>query len=587
MEIDEIRKKLKKAFPDASIDAAIDGRGIVTLRGECESWRELVAIGHKAAKLQGVKNVVNEMRAKGVTVPGKDYASLRAKGEAIGVIHETDVLIVGAGVSGCGVARELSKYQLNITVVEAEDDVAMGATKANNGNIHPGHAVKPGTLKAKLNVEGNRMYDEWAKELGFELQRCGAMGFVTERFLIPALKYAYRQALKNGVPGAELVDGKRACELEPGLVKNGLGPKVKAALWLPTMGLVEPYKVALTLAENAAQNGVRFLFDATVAGILVKNGAVEGAVTDKGIVKAKYVVNCAGVYADEISAMAGDKSYTIHARKGVIAILDKAVEPEYESLCERITLAEVRRAIEHAETKGGGMCRTPEGNVLMGPSAKEIPDKEDLSATMGELDYAMGRGDGSVSRANIIRFFAGNRPADYKEDFIIEMSPVTDGFINVGAIQSPGLAAAPAIARMVEGILAEHAAEKGNPLLKKSDWQPKRKREVEFRHMSRDQQDELIRQNPAYGRIVCRCESITEGEILDALRSPLRPRSLDAVKRRTRAGMGRCQGGFCQPRVIEIMARERNVEWTDITLKGEGSELLLWKNRAGEGEEEA
>ncbi|HWQ57424.1 MAG TPA: NAD(P)/FAD-dependent oxidoreductase [Clostridia bacterium] len=582
MEAREFTRKLNKSFPDAAIEAQLDARGILTLKGSCESWQELVRIGHKAAKLPGVKNVVNELEAKGVQVPKKNYAALCARGETAGVIGEADVVIVGAGISGCGIARELAKHNWNIVVIDMADDVAMGATKANNGNIHPGHSVKPGTLKAKLNVEGNRLYDRWAEELDFELQRCGAMGFVTNRPLKAALKYAYRQAIKNGVDGAVLVDGKRACELEPGLLKNGLGNKVKAALWLPSMGLVEPYQVALALAENAAQNGVRFMLNTTVAGILSENRAVSGVVTDRGVVRARCVVNCAGVYADEISALAGDKSYTIHARRGVIAILDKAAQPEYRSLCEQVTFAEVKRAFQHSETKGGGMCRTPEGNVLMGPSALEIPDKEDLSTTMEELQYAMGRGDGTISYGNIIRFFAGNRPADYKEDFVIEMSPVTGGFVNVGAIQSPGLAAAPAIAHMVEGIVTEYAKKVGLSAEIKADWQPRRTRRPEFRHMSREQQDALIRENPAYGKIVCRCESITEGEIVDALRSPVPPVSIDAVKRRTRAGMGRCQGGFCQPRVLELMARELGETWTDITLKGPDTQVLGRRNRGEE-----
>ena len=576
-----IQEQLEKAFPGIRLQAEMDARGILTLKGECESWQQVVAVGHKAANLDGVRNVVNELSPVGIQVPKKDYSVLRTLGEAQGIVAVVDVLIVGAGISGCAIARELSKYNLSILVAEMGDDVAVGATKANNGNIHPGHAAKPGTLKARLNVEGNRMYDRWADELGFEFQRCGAMGFVTSLLLKPTLLYPYSQAKKNGVPGAEMVNGTRACELEPGLVRNGLGPKVKAALWLPTMGLVEPHKVAVALAENAAVNGVKFWLNTTVAGILTEGGTVLGTVTNKGSIRAKYVINCAGVYADEISAMAGDRCYTIHPRKGVIALLDKAVRPEYDSLCEEVTIAEVKRALQHSETKGGGMCRTPEGNILMGPSAIEIPDKEDLSATPDELKYAMGRGDKTISYGNIIRYFAGNRPADYTEDFVIGMSDVTDGFINVGAIQSPGLTAAPAVARMVEGILTEHAKRRGCPITKKADWQPRRKREVDFRHLSREQQDELIRHDPRYGRIVCRCETITEGEILDALHSPVPPASIDAIKRRTRAGMGRCQGGFCQPRVLELMAREFGQEWTEVTLKGEGTNVLTKQNREG------
>ncbi len=575
-----IEQKLRKQFPDAQINVRIDERRILTLTGECSDWKQVVQIGHKAAKDKTVKNVVNKMTVRGMTIPKKDYTPYKQAGEKLGVVEDVDVVIVGAGISGCGIARELAKYKLNVLVVEMSSDVATGATKSNNGNIHPGYAAKPGTLKAKLNVEGNRMYTDWANDLGFELQRVGAMGFVTDIRLKPALRAVYSVAKKNGVP-AELISGKRAAEIEPGLVQNGLADKVKMALWMPTMGLVEPYQVAVALAENAAENGVRFWFDCTVADVLTENGTVTGVLTNKGIIKTKYIINCAGIYADEISAMAGDECYTLHPRKGVIAILDKAQKPEYQALCSHVTWEGLKLTIKNmkAETKGGGQCHTPEGNGLMGPSAKEVPDKEDKSTDPESLGYAMGRGDGSVRYGDVIRFFAGSRPADYKEDFVIEMSEVTDGFINVGAIQSPGLASAPAIAKMVEGILADHAKAKGQPLEKDPGWNPKRPAKPEFRRMSREEQDALIQKNPSYGKIICRCESITEGEILDAIHSPVPPTSVDGIKRRTRAGMGRCQGGFCQPRVLEILAREQNRAWTDITLKGKGSNILIADDR--------
>ena len=575
-----IEEKLKKKFPDATIKASMNQRKILTLTGECSSWDELVGVGHLAAKQDGVKNVVNHMTVKGMTIPKKDYTPYKQEGEKHGVVAETDVVIIGAGISGCGIARELSKYNLNILLVEMSGDVATGATKSNNGNIHPGYAAKPGTLKAKLNVEGNRMYTDWANDLGFDLQRVGAMGFITNPLLTPALKAVYKVCKINGVP-AEIVDGKRAAEIEPGLVRNGLAPKVKKALWMPSMGLVEPYQVAVALAENAADNGVKFWFDTTVADILHENGKVTGVLTNKGIIKTKYVINCAGIYADEISAMAGDECYTLHPRKGVIAILDKAKKPEYDALCSYITWDGLKLTIKNmkAETKGGGMCHTPEGNILMGPSAKEVPDKEDKSTDPQSLSYAMGRGDNNIQYSDVIRFFAGARPADYKEDFFIEMSEVTDGFVNVGAIQSPGLASAPAIARMVEGIVTDDAKAKGRPIEKKANWNPKHQCKPVFRRMSREEQDKLIQKNPAYGKIICRCEGITEGEILDAIHSSVPPTSVDGVKRRTRAGMGRCQGGFCQPRVLEILAREQHRDWTDITLKGEGSNILLKDNR--------
>lgn len=573
-----IEQEVKKAFPDIPVSLSVDTRKIVTVTGECDTWDQVVDIGHLIAKQEGVRNVVNELSVKGMAVPKKDYTAYREQGEAIGVIDDVDVLIIGAGISGCGIARELSKYQLSILVAEMSDDVATGATKANNGNIHPGHAAKPGSLKARLNVKGNRMYTRWAEELGFELQRCGSMGVITEEALRPALKAAYDVAVLNGVDGVELVDGARALEIEPRLADAGVTEPLEA-LWLPSMGLVEPYEVAVALAENAADNGVRFLFNCTVADILTENGEAKGVVSSRGVIRARYVINCAGVYADEMSAMAGDKSYTIHPRKGTIAILDKNKAPEFDVITEITTLERINRE-KNAESKGGGMCRTPEWNILLGPSATETPDKEDNATTEADLRYAMGINQNErTGYGDIIRIFAGTRPADYKEDFVIEMSDVTHGFINVGAIQSPGLASAPAIAELVENILLEDMAACGSPAQKNQRYNPSHKKRRNFRHLSREEQDALICQDPRYGRIICRCESITEGEILDAIHSPVIPQSIDAIKRRTRAGMGRCQGGFCQPRVLEILARELGREWTEINLRNEGTNILVDTSR--------
>lgn len=575
--IEAIRDALAAAFPDQPVGLRLDDRGILTITGSCDSWDTVVAVGHLAAKQDGVKNVVNELDVRGMTLPKRDYTPYREQGMSIGPVESVDVLIIGAGVSGCGIARELSKYNLSILVAEQDEDVSCGATKANNGHIHPGHAAKPGTLKAKLNVLGNTMYTQWAEELGFELQRCGAVMGVEDEAHLPALEYGLKIAQMNRVPGAEIVDGDRAMELEPRFAQYGQRPI--AALSLPSYGLVEPYKVTVALAENAYENGVRFRFHCTVADVLTQDGRVTGVVTNQGIIHAKYVINCAGVYADELSAMAGDKSYTIHPRKGTIAILDKNRRPMYDALAGVAGRAKVENA--NPESKGGGMCRTPEWNILMGPSATEVPDKEDRSSTPADLAYAMGRAsdDSYVQYGDIIRFFTGVRPADYKEDFWIEASPVTDGFINVGAIQSPGLAAAPAIAQMVEHILTQLAQNRGEPLVRDPGYQPIRQREVEFRHLSRAEQDALIQKDPRYGRIICRCESITEGEILDAVRSPIVPTSVDAIKRRTRAGMGRCQGGFCQPRVLELLARELGKDWVNIHLREDGTEILLAGNR--------
>lgn len=582
--LEMIKKLTKETFPELSLELSMDDRNIITVTGECESWNQLVDVGHFIAYQKGVKNVVNELTVKGLEIPHKDYTPYKEAGEACGVIKEADVVIVGAGVTGCGIARTLAKYPLDIVVVEMSDDVCTGASKANNGDIHPGHQAKTGTLKQKLNVRGNSLYDKWAEELNFTLDRCGAMGVTSDESMIPAIKASYDLGVANGVPGMELIDGERAIELEPNLANRD--EKFIAGVWIPTYGLVEPYEVVVALAENAAENGVEFLFNATVGDVLTENGEVTGVVTSKGIIKSRYVINCAGVYADEISAMAGDKCYTIHGRKGTIAILDKNCKPEFNAVTQVVYPNNIQEK-KNKESKGGGCCRTPEFNMLLGPSATEVPDKEDNTTTKADLDYAMAtNGNPNAGRKDVIRIFAGVRPADYKEDFVIEMSPITHRFINVGAIQSPGLASSPAIAEMVEGIFLDDMKADGKELTVKADYNPYHKKKVEFRHMSREEQDALIQKDPRYGKVICRCETITEGEILDAIHAPLVPGSIDAIKRRTRAGMGRCQGGFCQPRVLEILARELGQDWVDIHLKDGNSQILYEKNRhAGTGED--
>ncbi|MEG1431427.1 FAD-dependent oxidoreductase [Eubacterium sp.] len=570
----EILKILKEDFPELDIKATVDTRRIATLSGECSTWQQLIDVGHHIAAIPSVKNIVSHMTVRGMDIPRKDYTKERSTGLKKGNLDQADVVIIGGGVIGCAIARELAKYELDIVVVEKNDDVCTGASKANNGNIHPGHAVKKGTLKARLNILGNRMYDQWADELNFEFQRNGLMYIAWEEAYIPALEERYRKGVENGVDGIALISGEEAIAIEPKL-KELPQPPI-AALWLPSLAHVEPYDVTVALAENAAENGVRFRFNTTVCDVL-RDGAVKGIVTSEGIIHAHYVINCAGVYADDISAMAGDPSFTIHPRKGTIILMDKSKPYPYTPQLGFVSsaLEERMHQLKNTESKGGGCCRTPEGNYLLGPSAKEVWDKEDTGNDVEGIEYALSCNQHpGVDRRDIIRIFTGVRPADFKEDFIIEMSPVTPGFINVAGIQSPGLAAAPAIARMVEDILMEDLEKKERYFFIRSAFNPHRKKRPVFRKLSPEEKQAIIKEKPQYGKIVCRCETITEGEILDALDSPVVPRSIEAIKRRTRAGMGRCQGGFCQPRVVEILAKYFGEDWSDIRFSELGTTFL-------------
>lgn len=576
MLLGKVKEMLLENFPNETVSVQVDERNIVTLSGECSSYNKLIEIGHKAAAMEGVRNVVSNMTAKGVVIPKKDYKPFVEAGQKVGVIREADVVIVGAGISGCGIARELSRYPLNIVVVEKGDDVAAGASRANNGCIHHGQECKPGTLKTRLNVEGNLGYLRWEKELDLNVLDCGALQVFQDESQKEDLQKRYETAIRNDVPGARILTAEEALELEPSLAENG--SPIYAALWLPTQRQMDPYETCVALAENAATNGVTFLFGYQVGDVLVEDNKVQGIITDKGIIKAPYVINAAGVYADDIAEMAGDKFYTIHGRRGTIAIMDKAKRPTFPRLVAFIT-PEFHKG-KNVESKGGGMHPTPHWNLLIGPSATEVPDKEDISTTKKDLDYTLTcNQDPNITSADVIRIFAGIRPADFKEDFIVEMSEIINGFVHVAGIQSPGLASAPAIAKRVVNILTDDYRKNGRLIAPKVDFIAERKAPVRFHELSHEEQDEWIKRDPRYGNIICRCEQITEGEILDAMKSPVPPISVDAIKHRTRAGMGRCQGGFCQPKVIELLARELGKDWTEINLRGKDSPLILEKNR--------
>jgi len=582
-----IKKRVQKALNRKqniaryNIEADISEDNIVTLKGRVDLWADVVEAGHLAAKVKGVKNVVNDITSKEFRIEKKDNSGKIEGVKNSGQIEFTDVLIIGGGISGCAVARALSQYELDILLVDKNSDICEEATKANNGNIHPGTLAKPGTLKAELNLIGNRMYTQLSEDLGFELKRPGSLVvFYRKKEVIIAglLKFLkvtrlghligpLRQFMK--VPGLKWLNEAEVNELEPNLKGRPIG-----GFWMTTMGIVEPHEVCLAFAENAVENGVKIKLETEVLDIEKTDEQKLRVITNHSTIECKYLINCAGVWADDIAEMAGDRFYTIHPRRGSIAIFDKSRKGFIGTPCGVVSNTDRTN-----NTKGGGASLTPEGNMLWGPTATDTPFKEVKSVEPQDLEYILQLGSGvtdEIKKNEIITFFSGVRAADYKEDFIIEASRKLKGFIHVAGIQSPGLASAPAIAEMVENILL--GFDEG--IRKKTDFKKTREPAVRFRDLSHDEQDALIRRNPRYGNIVCRCELITEGEIIDAIHAPIPGTTVDGIKRRTRAGMGRCQGGFCGPRVLEILARETGKPLTDITLKGTESNVLLKNNRA-------
>lgn len=474
-----------------------------------------------------------------------------------------DVAVIGAGVVGSLITRELSKYNIKIALLERANDCAMGATKANSAIVHAGFDAVPGTLKAKLNVRGVELMKKVCSELHVPLKNNEALVVAFSDDEIPHLKELLERGVKNGVPELRIVNREELVKLEPNICDTAVG-----ALVAPTSSIVCPYELTIAGVENAVTNGAEFLRNCEVKNIKKVDGDFV-LDTTLGDITATYVINAAGVHSGEIAALIGDDSIEIVVRHGDYYLLDKS----QGSL--------ISRTIFQCPTKmGKGVLVSPtvDGNLIVGPSAEDIDDGDDVSTTPVGLDKIYVNAIKSVpavSLRNAITSFSGNRAHPTSDDFIIGSSKADKNFINAAGIESPGLSSAPAIAEMIDGIINELSG----GFEKKDNFDPIRPEPVRFRHMTTEERAKLIEKNKAYGRIICRCETITEGEILDAIHAPAGARDVDGVKRRTRAGMGRCQGGFCGSKVVEILARELNVPMNEITKFGGESKIMYHKTK--------
>lgn len=470
-----------------------------------------------------------------------------------------DVLIIGAGVIGTLIARKLSFYDLNVCILEREADVAVGSSKANSGIVHAGYDAVPGTLKAILNVKGNILFDKVSKELDVPFKRIGSLVIAFTQSDKDKLQMLYQRGLENGVSDLEILNSNaEISHLEPNISSEAIG-----ALYAPSAGITCPYELAVAAVENAVENGVELKLQTQVNDIKHINGLFH-IETNRGTVLSKYVVNAAGLYSDNVAQMAGDHAFSIKPRKGEYMLLDKS-QGEI-----------VNKVIFQTPTPSGKgilVAPTVDGNLLIGPTALDIDDKEDFSTTaagMNEVTQGALKSVPAINTRQVITSFAGLRAVPSTGDFIIEYSPSTKRFIHVAGIESPGLTAAPAIAEYVAQLL------KGADLdfVNKKDSKSQRKSIVRFSEASDEEKMDLIKSNKLYGNVICRCETVTEAEIVESIRRPAGATNLDAVKRRTRSGMGRCQGGFCTPRIIEILSRELAIPMENTT-KNDKDSLLL------------
>lgn len=473
-----------------------------------------------------------------------------------------DVIIIGAGVTGCAVARYLSRYQGSALVLERAEDVCCGTSKANSAIIHAGFDAAHGSLMAKMNVQGNRMLPELAKELDFPFRMNGSLVVCMSEEDMPRLRALYENGEKNGVEGLEIVDAQRLHELEPNVSKNAV-----AALWAPTGGIVCPFNMTIALAENANANGVDFRFNTKVTGFT--RGEEGWTVhTEQGDFQTRYVVNAAGVYADVLHNMVSARKLHITPRRGDYCLLDRQVGGFVSH-----TVFQLPGKLG----KGVLVSPTVHGNIIVGPTAIDIEDRDGTNTTAAGLEELIAKAGISVDNLPIrqtITSFAGLRAHEDHHEFVIGEAEDAPGFVDCAGIESPGLTSAPAIGLTVAELLREKLG-----LRKKEDFIATRKGLLDPKSLTKEAYQALIRENPAYGQIICRCEQVTEGEIIDAIRRPLGARSLDGVKRRTRAGMGRCQAGFCSPRVLEILARELGVSQAEITKCGGASRLIVGVNK--------
>ncbi|WP_405341081.1 NAD(P)/FAD-dependent oxidoreductase [Ruminococcus sp.] len=479
-----------------------------------------------------------------------------------------DIIILGAGVIGCAVARELSKYNAKVLVLEKNEDVCSGTSKANSGIVHSGYDAHNGTLKARFNLEGNRMMGDVCEELDVPFDRIGSLTICTDEKNIPELEALKERGEKNGVEGLTILSREELLKVEP-----HIGDEVVAALYAPTAGVICPFKLTIAFAENAAVNGVEFRFDSEVKNVYYDNDTWH-VVTDDEEYTAAAVVNAAGVYADVLHNMVSEKKLHITPRRGDYILLDRAVQ------------GFVNHTIFQLPTKlGKGVLVTPtvHGNTIVGPTAVDMDDKECTATFADGIDSVIEKSALSVKDLpirQVITSFAGLRAHEDGGDFILGEPDDAPGFFDCAGIESPGLTASPAI-----GVYIADLIRKKYSLSEKADFIAQRKDILNPSTLSLEERNELIKREPAYGNIICRCESVTEGEILDAIRRPVGARSLDGVKRRTRAGMGRCQAGFCSPKVMEILRRELNIDLTQVTKSGGSSTIVNARTKDGDTHE--
>ena len=560
MNFKRAERKLNKLYKER-VTACVrrDNRSIV-LSGELDTWEDILKACNLFVNPKGGWHVVNHIALSGVSFPEMRVPALR---DEVLDGERPDVLIIGGGIVGAAVLRELTRYELSVLLVEKESDLAVQQSSRNDGEVHPGVDQKHKNLKLKYELMGNRMYPALCAELGVPFKRNGQYVAFKSPLLRPVLEIAAAKKRRLGVKDTKVISKKALYAAVP-----NLNPGYHAGIYNPSAGTVCPYGLAIACGENALNNGGKISLNTAVLSMEVKDKKILSVRTNRGTVYPKLVINAAGIFSDKVAAMAEDEFFSIHPRRGTEVILDRKKGDLTDAIVS------YRDLIPKGEknTKGGGILHTVDHNILVGPDAVETFEREDFSTTKESISALFNKQKRTISKLDekdIITWFTGIRAATFEEDFIFEKGRSTENILHIAGIQSPGLTAAPALAVDAAKTAAKMLG--GIPL--KKNFDPVRKPIPKVRELPDGERARLIKENPDYGVIVCRCEEISKGEILDALKSPLFVPTLDGVKRRVRPGMGRCQGGFCGPLVFRIIEEYAGLSAEKITKSGEGSEI--------------
>lgn len=547
--------------------------GNVVLSGTLKSWDDIVGACAMCVDKKRRYHVINDLRLEGVTPPKMKVPKIK---DSALEGRKPDVLVIGGGISGASIARELMKWKLDVLLVDKEADVAMHASGRNDGEVHPGIDLGRGTLKQHYVIEGNRMYGRICKELDVPFKRCGQyVGMMHWSELLPAALYVWQRKYICGVSDTRIMPAKVLRRREPHMNKD-----IKFAIYNSSAGSVCPYGLTIAYAENAAANGAEIALNTAVLSMEVEQGRIKSVLTNRGRIYPKIIINAAGTFAEDVAAMAGDRFYSIHPRRGTNAILDKKAGSLMGGIASWKTL---KKSAGH--TKGGGIVHTAHGNLLVGPDAIETYEKENFATASSSIENNFNKQRTAVeelSERDIITYFTGVRAPTFEEDFVIEAGRKTKNLIHCAGIQSPGLTTAPAVAKDVARMAAKMVS-KYRPVRRNEAYDPHRKGVPRLRELPLEKRDALIKKRPDYGVMVCRCEEVSRGEIIDALKSPLPVYTVDGVKKRVRPGMGRCQGGFCMPLVTQIISEVTGQPLETVKKSGGDSYLLFGRTKAGDG----